>query len=139
MIYAMFAMILLTFIVGAQLFRLRLSAVKSGKISLGSFRLNNSAEVPTQMLQAMRNYSNLFEVPTLFYAAGVLTLALNFESVVLILLAWIFVLSRAIHSWIHLTYNNVIHRMQAFMVGNATVVLMWLVLVIKYSSHHVQG
>ena len=137
MIYAMFAMILLTFTVGAQLFRLRRTAIKSGQVTLGSFRLNNNPKTPTHMLQAMRNYSNLFEVPTLFYAAGILALTLNVDSVVVILLAWLFVITRAIHSWIHLTYNNVIHRMQAFMAGNVCVVLMWLLLVLNYSSHQV--
>jgi hypothetical protein len=134
MIYAMFAMILLTFIVGAQLFRLRLAAVKSGKVSLGSFRLNSGTDTPADMLQAMRNYSNLFEVPVLFYIAGTLAITLRIESVSIILLGWIFVIARAVHSWIHLTYNNVIHRMQAFMAGNVCLILMWILLVLNYSS-----
>ena len=136
MVYAMFAMILVTFVVGIHLFRLRLAAVRSGKVSLGSFRLNNAADIPSDMLQAARNYSNLFEIPLLFYAAGILTIALRLDSPTLVLLGWIFVGTRILHSWIHLTTNNVIQRMQMFMAGNACVLLMWILIVLKYSALH---
>ncbi|RYZ94551.1 MAG: hypothetical protein EOP47_27650 [Sphingobacteriaceae bacterium] len=134
MIYPMFAMIFLTFLVGAQLFRLRLKAVKSGKVRLSSFRLNTNTDTPPDMLQAMRNYSNLFEVPVLFYVAGTLAIATHIEAVSITLLAWLFVAARAVHSWIHLTYNNVIHRMQAFMAGNVCLILIWILLLLNYAS-----
>ncbi len=134
MIYSMFAMIALTFAVAGYLFKLRIEAVKTGQVKLGSFRLNNSTDIPPKMLQASRNYTNLFEVPTLFYSAGILALVLHVNTPSMVLLSWIFVASRVAHSWIHLTNNNVIHRLQAFMVGNISVLLMWLILVLEYST-----
>jgi len=136
MLYPMFAMILLTFVVAGYLLRLRIEAVKSGKVRLSSFRLNDTENIPPNMLQASRNYSNLFEMPLLFYAAGTLALALHSETTGIILLGWLFVLSRILHSWIHLTNNNVIRRMQAFMAGNVCVLLIWIILVWEYSAHH---
>ena len=133
MIYAMFAMILLTFIVAAYLLKLRVAAVKSGEVKLSSFRLNNGDDTPPALIQASRNYSNLFEIPTLFYCAAILTILLKLETPVMVLLGWLFVSSRVAHSWIHLTSNNVIRRMQAFVFGNICVLLMWIILITKYS------
>lgn len=135
MLYPMFAMILLTFTVAGYLLKLRIAAIKSGAVKLSAFRLNNTEEVPVNMLQAARNYTNLFEIPMLFYAAGTLALALQLDSPSIIFLGWLFVLSRAIHSWIHLTSNHVIRRLQAFMAGNICVLLIWVILVWQYTTH----
>jgi hypothetical protein len=134
MLYAMFAMILLTLVVSARLLSLRINAVKNGKVSLGQFRLN-SGDIPNNIAQASRNYSNLFEVPVLFYAAGTLALALQLQSAAMIILSWTFVASRILHSWIHLTYNNVIHRMRAFLASYMCVVAIWVLIVWEYTVH----
>lgn len=133
MIYAIFAMLVLTFTVAGYLLKLRVVAVRSGEVRLSSFRLNNDENIPVKMQQAARNYSNLFEMPVFFYAAGVIAVALHLDNLALTLLAWIFVITRIAHSWIHLTSNNVIRRMQAFMVGNACVILIWVILMWEYS------
>jgi hypothetical protein len=133
MIYAMFAMILLTFSVAYYMFRLRVKAVKTGHLKLSYFRLNAGVEAPANITQAARNYSNLFEVPVLFYTAGTLAIALNVESTIMIIVSWIFVISRVAHSWIHLTNNNVIQRMRVFMLGNLCVLLIWGQLVWQYT------
>jgi hypothetical protein len=129
----MFAMILLTFTVAGYLLKMRIAAVKSGEVKLSTFRVNNGEDMPVKMLQAARNYTNLFEMPVFFYAAGTITLALHLYSPVIIALGWLFVLSRIAHSWIHLTSNNVIRRLQAFMAGNVCVLLMWIIVVWEYT------
>jgi len=136
MIYSMFAMILLTFVIAIYMFRLRVDAVKKGQVKLSQFRLNSGIDVPDKLTQASRNYSNLFEMPTLFYIAGVLAIALHLESTAVIILSWIFVASRIAHSWIHLTTNNVLHRLKAFMLGNLCVFIIWSILVLQYATTH---
>ncbi len=133
MLYPMFAMILLTFIVATQLFRLRVKAVKAGEMRLSQFRLN-TGEMPDAMAQAALNYTNLFEVPVLFYTAGAIAIALGIQLPAMIITAWIFVLARIAHSWIHLHGNNVIHRMRAYMLGNICVFVIWGLLVASYAS-----
>jgi hypothetical protein len=135
MLYPMFAMILVTFTVGGYLLNMRVAAVKCGEVKLSAFRLNNGEDMPVKMLQAARNYTNLFEMPVFFYAAGTITLALHLYSPIIIVLGWLFVLSRIAHSWIHLTSNNVVRRLQAFMAGNICVLLMWIILVWEYTFH----
>jgi len=137
MIYTMFAMVLLTFAVAVYMFRLRVTAVRSGQLKLSHFRLNNESDIPTKLTQASRNYSNLFEMPVLFYVAGSLAIALHLENTFITSLSWIFVASRMIHSYIHLTYNNVIHRLQAFMLGNICILLIWGIIVLHYTTNQI--
>jgi hypothetical protein len=40
-------------------------------------------------------------------------------------LAWVYVLARTVHAWIHLTSNNVMNRMYAYGVGWLALVAMW--------------
>lgn len=133
MLYPMFAMVLLTCAVAIHLFRLRVKAVKTGEVRLSQFRLNNG-DTPDAMMQAARNYTNLFEVPVLFYSAGAIAIALGIQSPALTITAWIFVFARCVHSWIHLHSNNVINRMRAYMLGNICVVVIWGILVVSQAS-----
>lgn len=133
MLYPMFAMVILTCAVAIYLFRLRVRAVKAGEVRLSQFRLN-TGEVPDAITQAARNYSNLFEVPVLFYTAGAIAIALGIQVPAMTITAWIFVLARIAHSWIHLTGNNVIHRLRAYMLGNICVLVIWGILVASYAT-----
>ncbi len=45
-------------------------------------------------------------------------------------LAWAYVARRALHSLIHLTYNNVFHRLAAFAAGNVVLLVIWIRLVL---------
>jgi hypothetical protein len=49
-------------------------------------------------------------------------------SVAQLLLAWIFVALRAVHSAIHLTYNSVVHRFTVYAISTAVVFAMWMLL-----------
>lgn len=133
MLYPMFAMVILTCTVAIYLFRLRVRAVKAGQVRLSQFRLN-TGEVPDAITQAARNYSNLFEVPVLFYTAGAIAIALGIQVPAMVITAWIFVLARIAHSWIHLSSNNVIHRLRAYMLGNICVLVIWAILVASYAA-----
>ena len=42
-----------------------------------------------------------------------------------IALAWVYVGLRVVHSAIHLTYNNVMHRLIAFALSNAVLIALW--------------
>ncbi len=132
MLYAMFALVLLSLGVAFRMLFLRVKAIKTGQVRISQFRLN-TGEMPAEITQAAKNYSNLFEIPVLFYIAGTITIAMDVESTAMVIFAWLFVVSRLIHSWVHLTYNNVIHRMWAFMAGNVCLVIIWGMLLLKHS------
>lgn len=136
MIYPMFAMVLLTFLVAFRLLFLRLKAIKTGSVKLSQFRLN-TGEMPDDIAQTARNYSNLFEIPVLFYAAGATAIAMGTQSMAMVIAAWLFVLARLTHSIIHLTINDVINRFRTYAFGNLCVLVIWGILLIDHANHYV--
>ena len=133
MLYPMFAMVLLTFIVSILSLKARLSSVRSKQIKPAYFLLMNekvAGEIPERVRVTTRAVNNMYELPVLFYLGAVMAVALELESTLTIITAWIFILSRYIHAWIHLTYNNIIHRMRIFSLGFITVLVLWIELLV---------
>jgi hypothetical protein len=77
-------------------------------------------------VQAADNFRNLFEVPVLFYALGAVALAAHHVPSWLVVGAWIFVALRVVHSFIHCTYNRVMHRLAAFLASFGLLVALWV-------------
>ncbi|EQC48017.1 MAPEG family protein [Bacteriovorax sp. Seq25_V] len=118
------AMILLTAFVMGVMFLRRVKALKEKKVSMKHFRTySTNDDVPELAIQAARNYTNLLETPTLFYVVCVFTFVMNRVDIFSLTMAWVFVALRIIHSYIHLTHNNVMHRMRSF-------ALSWLIILI---------
>ncbi len=72
------------------------------------------------------NLKNQFELPMLFYAAVLLAIAVQ-QPIAdgFVTLAWVFVISRIIHSVIHTTVNIVLVRASVWGVGLLALLLMW--------------
>lgn len=135
MFYPMFALVLLTFLVMLVNVTWRIRAVKKRQVSAKYFRVFEGEGVPEYIKAGTRHYANLFELPVLFYAACITTMVLQAQqSPVLQGLAWAFVAFRVVHAFIHMTYNNVLHRMLSFMGGMGVVMIMWTVLAVHYAS-----
>jgi hypothetical protein len=125
----MFAVVLLTFLIGFIAIRTRFTSIRLRQINIGYFKLMQakiSREVPERVIVTSRCFNNMFEIPVLFYAAGITGMALDQITPFSVIVAWLFVLSRCIHTWIHLTYNNLKHRMHAFWIGMALVLALWI-------------
>src|SRR4051812_25500109 len=96
----------------------RIKAARQSLVTPGDFRYGESAKVPPWASLPNRNYMNLLEVPILFYVASLTIYVSGAANVLLLQLAWAYVGLRIIHSLIHLTYNNVLHRLGAFATSN---------------------
>ncbi|MGB7452913.1 MAG: MAPEG family protein, partial [Lysobacterales bacterium] len=104
------AQVALTFIVMVNMYRKRVSEMKIKRIHPQRIKTRyKSKALLTDSASAADNYSNLFELPALFYLAILLTLTLMVQDSILVVLAWLFVVSRYLHSFIHVSYNNVMH------------------------------
>lgn len=131
MIYPMFAVVMLTAVVGLITIYLRFTSVTRGLVSIKYFRtMSGAANLPESMAKASRHFDNLFELPTLFYAACIVAMITNHTGETMQGLAWAFVAARVAHAFIHITYNNVLHRMISFVAGFVVVMVMWVLLVI---------
>lgn len=127
----MAAMVLLTLIVGAVTFVVRLSNVRSGHVGVKYFKLMQGQDVPEMVTKTTRCFNNLFELPVIFYAACTLYLSLSVNSVVGMVFAWLFVSLRYLQAYVHLTYNHLLHRMSAFWLAFFCVIALWINLVIQ--------
>jgi len=126
MLYALFVLVILTMVIMVLTARVRIESVQSGTVPQSYYSLMEGHDIPDFVAKTTRNFNNLFEVPTLFYAGGAVYLALDQAGQLPIVSAWVFVAARVMHSIIHLSYNNVLHRLVIFAIGNLSVLVMWL-------------
>ena len=129
MLYPIFFTVMQTFVILLFTLRIRLTSVRRVALSLSYYSMFQGDEIPDLVIKTSRNVANLFEVPSLFYTAGVLYIALEMSDSVPVTLAWLFVIARLIHTGIHLSYNNVMHRLTLFVLGNLSVLGMWISIV----------
>ncbi|WP_440903028.1 MAPEG family protein [Catenovulum sp. SX2] len=131
MLYPMFCMVILTFIIGVITLAVRVNSVRSGQVKIKYYRAMQGQEVPDIVNRTSRCFSNMFEIPVLFYVAASLFLSLNIHSQTAIVCAWLFVAFRCLQALVHLTYNNVLHRMLMFWGCVVTMLVMWVLLLLN--------
>ena len=120
-------MVFLTFAVWVYLYALRIPESKQLKIKLDGLQTRTQADQHlTVSAAASDNLKNLFEMPVLFYVAAMLAMVLLIQDVLLIRLAWAFVILRIVHSVVHCTYNRVMHRFIAYLASCLFLILMWI-------------
>jgi hypothetical protein len=83
----------------------------------------NWPERPTQIGNC---FSNQFELPVLFYILIAVALPLRHADLVIVLLSWVFVVTRFAHAGIFVTSNNVQRRSLAWFAGVLVLLAMWL-------------
>lgn len=121
-----FVLALWTFIVLNVVGISRIRAAARKIVGPDDFRLGESDRVPERVRVANRNYMNLLELPVLFYTLCILVYVTGMSTTVMLVLAWLYVALRVAHSVIHLSSNNVIHRLRAFVGSNAVLLVMWV-------------
>lgn len=127
MLLPLLSQVLLTFTVWFYLYISRIGEMKRKKIHPQALKGRDSmpALLPESAASA-NNFMNLFEMPVLFYLAVLLSLILLVQDQVLVILAWVYVLLRYVHSLIHCTYNKVMHRFQVYFISCIVLLLIWL-------------
>jgi hypothetical protein len=121
-----FAMVVLTFVVMCRMYYVRIAQMRRERIH--PQRVATSAQSTALLTDsaAADNFRNLFELPVLFYFALATAALTNQVTVATLALAWTFVALRVAHSFVQCTYNKVMHRFQAYLMGAAALLLLWL-------------
>lgn len=125
-VYPMAALVLLTFFMLYMLWFLRVKAVRARKISPKYFKLNRGGELPDTVTVVTQNYNNLLELPILFYAVCIVAIVINQSVEYFVIHAWVFVALRYLHSYIHTTYNHILHRLYVFALSGFVLLSMWV-------------
>ncbi len=106
----------------------RFRAVFADELKVSDFKNGESERVLPRVAIPNRCYMNLLEAPTLFYLACLTAFVSANQGALLLGLAWAYVLLRILQSLVHLSYNNVLHRLGFFACSNIVLVLIWLLL-----------
>lgn len=119
-----FVLVALSFLLLFRLGPMRLSAVSRGEV--GRDGLLDPRAFPDRCRQVGNAYSNQFELPVLFYVLTILALITRKADLLFVVLAWVFVASRYVHAFVHVTSNDIKLRFPAFAVGALVLALMWV-------------
>ena len=122
------AMVALTFIVLAVMFRRRVAQMKRDRIHPQKVATSQQAAALYTDVAPADNYRNLFEMPVLFYLALVVAALTGQVTTVVLVLAWAYVAARVLHSAIHCSYNKVMHRFRAYAFSAFVLLALWCVL-----------
>ena len=98
------------------MFATRVPAISRDKLD-GRHTSDMEKQLPSQARAIGSNFSNLFELPIIFYVTAFAIFLAGHVDMTAIYLAWGFVGFRIVHSLIHGTYNNPIHRFAIYMLA----------------------
>ncbi len=110
----------------------RIKAVKSGLARSSQFRENQ--DEPEESLFVRNNLTNQFELPTLFFPLCIALFVTEGVTWLTVTLAWLFVASRYIHAWIHVTTNRIRHRRPVFATGWLVMGVMWVIFALQIAD-----
>ena len=105
-------------------------ALKSRETSLKDVTAGQ-ANWPTKTAQIGNCFSNQFEVPVLFYVLIALALPLRHADLFIVLMSWVFVVTRFLHAGIFVTSNDVRQRGLVWFSGVLVLLAMWIYFALK--------
>jgi hypothetical protein len=108
---------------------IRIPMVTKGEVRVDDIALDRNAW-PVRSRQASNAFDNQFQLPVLFYVGALLALHFG-PTLIEVGLAWLFVATRYVHAWVHITDNHVIRRFGAYLAGLVVLCLLWLDLVVR--------
>ena len=130
LVYPMFAMVLLSLVTLLRLFTGRMAAVRAGSGDFRYYKTYQDGGEAVELVQLSRNFSNLFEAPTLFYAACLAAMVTGQASHAVLGFAWAYVLARCIHSFIHTGSNALYPRIGAYFGSWVMLLGLWIAVVV---------
>jgi len=121
--FPVLALIFGTLVFTAIMGVMRVKAARTGKVDYRIFKVyRNKENMPDTMLKMSNHYDNLMTMPILFYVLVTVIYVTENVDKAAIILAWAYIASRLIHSFVHLGKNHPLHRFFAF--GSGAVILL---------------
>jgi hypothetical protein len=81
---------------------------------------------PARTTQIGNSFKNQFELPLLFYTLIALALPLRHADLFIVLMSWVFVITRFVHAGIFATSNDMRQRSLAWFAGVLVLFAMWI-------------
>jgi hypothetical protein len=125
-----FVEVLLIFLLLGLMGRARFGSLASGEVKSDDVLLTDANYTP-RARQFGNSFSNQFEMPMLFFVLIAFVVITRVGDVLLLTLAWAFVLSRFVHAYVHTTSNDFNWRFRVYAVGVVVLAVMWLIFAAK--------
>jgi hypothetical protein len=126
----LFVEVILTFVLLYWMAHLRTGAIRAGEVNRQDVALREP-NWPPRVRQVSNAYHNQLELPVLFYVLTILAWVTRHADLIFVVLAWVFVASRLVHAYIHVTSNDVNRRGPSFGLGALVLTIMWLIFMIR--------
>ncbi len=119
-----FVLVALTFVLFFWMGTLRVAAIRGRQVKFKDIALREP-NWPARVTQIANAAHNQIETPVLFYVLTILEILTRQADFIFLVLAWVYVVLRFAHAFIHVTGNNVAVRGPVFMLGVAVLAIMW--------------
>ena len=126
----LFVLVLMTLVLGFWLPMVSVPLLRRGEILPQDVDLRQ-LNWPRPIQQINNCYTNQFEQPVLFYVLTILAIISKHADLLFVVMAWIFVLARLAHAYIHVTSNNINLRGPVFGIAALVLAIMWLIFMIR--------
>ena len=126
----LFVEVLLTFGLWFWMAWLRTSALRGRAVHRRDIALGEP-NWPPRVLQIGNAAHNQLELPMLFYVLTILSIMTRHADVIFVVLAWVFVLSRLAHAYVHTTSNDIRRRGPLFGLGMLVLLIMWVIFIVR--------
>ena len=130
--------IIITLAVFIALSIAKANALKHGEVDESRRALYDDAW-PEGVQKINNNIRNQFETPVLFYLLTIILWLLDAANPLAQLLAWLYVLTRFLHTWIHTRSNYVPMRRRLFMLSMFLLFLLTLLAVFAVFNTTISG
>lgn len=125
-----FVQVGLTFFLLLWMAGARAGAVRRGETKLKDVALRQP-NWPAKTTQIGNCFANQFEIPVPFYVLIAVALPLRRADLVIVMLSWVFVVTRFAHAGIFVTSNDVRTRSLAWFAGALVLFAMWVYFALK--------
>ena len=120
------ALVFVTAVVWVLMYVRRLAEIRRERLDPQLLASSDQAAARLKDVTAADNFSNLLELPVLFYAVCLMLFVTGEVTQAQIILDWLYVLLRGLHSLIHVSYNRVVHRWAVYVASTICLFAMWV-------------
>ena len=126
----LFVQVGFTFALLSVMVGLRRKTLVSGETRIRDIALGEP-NWPVRATQVGNCYRNQFELPVLLYVLIALALPLRHADLFIVLMSWLFVVTRFVHAGVFVSSNDLGRRSTAWIAGALVLLVMWLYFALK--------
>lgn len=108
----------------------RFASLRRGDVRMADVALDQNSW-PPRVVQFGNAYNNQFELPVLFFVLVILAYIFKKADLLFVVMSWIFVISRILHAFVHVTTNRMQTRFTIFVLGAVVLLIMWIIFALR--------